>query len=374
MTRWIRAVGIILALAVALATSAAPVPGSAQGRGTEGQSSLNSPSYFQCPGAPFIIPSGNYLNVPYFYCRGQTECNPGAPYYNHQGIDLKQYENGQPVTTPGIVPVYAAYAGTVILDSRHGNAPRWLDIMHTNVGGQPVVYTFYTHLANASCTESYIVVSNGQRVEQGDLLGYQGNCSGDPARPASVHLHFSVNYPGVSEFDNNQDPSPFLGFNVNGDNGATSGYITPDRCTKSCCCSFSLSASGFTATIVSGESPLLSIPFEPLPILLPTVAPEPFPATMLPSPTPAPVASQQQSVVQVNTTPPTSAHYMLARSVFGTGGGLRTSTHFVMQGTSGQTTGVDWRQSTDYVLRSGYWTWEFAAHHTIYLPIVLRHS
>jgi len=45
-----------------------------------------------------------------------------------------------------------------------------------------------------------------------------------------------------------------------------------------------------------------------------------------------------------------------------------------MQGTSSQTTGVDWRQSTDYVLRSGYWTWEFAAHHTIYLPIVLRHS
>ncbi len=178
---------------------------------------------FQCPGAPFILPSGNYMSAGYFYCRGADQCaHPELGF--HQGIDIKQYENGSPVNTPGVVPVYAAYAGTVILDPGHGNAPRWLDIRHSNVNGQPVVYSFYTHLANTDCSQSYILVNDGQWVEQGQLIAYQGNCGAQ-----SVHLHFSVNYPELNEYYNNQDPSPFLGMNVNGNNGAPAGYLT-SRC------------------------------------------------------------------------------------------------------------------------------------------------
>jgi len=181
------------------------------------------PTYFQCPGAPFIVPSGNYVSANYHYCRGVDQCaHPELGY--HQGIDIKQYENGQPVNTPGIVPVYAAYEGVVDLV---GNDPvkQGLFIRHTDVGGQSVVHTYYAHMANASRTVSYIVVGEGQRVAQGQLIGYQGNYGA-----SSVHLHFSVSYPYANEYNYNQDPSPFLGFNVDGNNGAQPGYITYDRC------------------------------------------------------------------------------------------------------------------------------------------------
>ncbi len=179
-------------------------------------------STFQCPGAPFIVPSGNYISANYHYCRG-TQCeHPELGY--HQGIDIKRYENGIPLTTPGVVPVYAAYAG--IVDSIVGVSG--LFIRHTNVGGEPVVFTYYTHMANAAGTVSYIEVEAGEWVEQGDLIGYQGNY-----RSSSVHLHFSVSYPYASDYNYNQDPSPFLGFNVNGDDGALPGYITSDRCASS---------------------------------------------------------------------------------------------------------------------------------------------
>ena len=324
---------------------------------TESHFSHNLQSPFQCPGAPFIVPSDNYVSANYHYCRGD-ECNSGPPYYNHQGIDLKLYENGQPNTTPGVVPVYAAYEGTVILmDPPEGcNVSVSLDIRHENVGGQSVVYTYYTHMANAACTESYIEVTNGKWVEQGQLIGYQGNYGA-----SSVHLHFSVNYPGLNEYYNNQDPSPFLWLNVNGDKGASPGYITSDRCTKCCgqCCCKTSSASSFDLC----ASVLSSTAFSsPTATFAPSVAPDPTSTplpTLLPTittlPTIEPFTAWKQAVVQVNTTPPSSAHYKLARSVFGTSGGRRTSTQYVMQGTSGQTTGVERRESSHYVLQSGYW-------------------
>lgn len=178
---------------------------------------VDAPS-FQCPGAQFVFPSGNYISATYRYCRGSDQCGN-----YHQGIDTKQFENGVQVTTPGIVPVYAAYAGVVILGP--GPVSQGLDIKHTNVGGQAVVYTYYAHMANSDRTKSYIVVNNGQWVEQGQLIGYQGNYGA-----SSVHLHFSVNYPGMNEYDNNQDPSSFLGLNVNGNNGAQAGYVTAEKC------------------------------------------------------------------------------------------------------------------------------------------------
>jgi hypothetical protein len=59
-------------------------------------------------------------------------------------------------------------------------------------------------------------------VEQGALLGRQGNYSGDPNNPTGMHLHVSVvkdngngGYENELEFANTFDPSPYLGVNVN---------------------------------------------------------------------------------------------------------------------------------------------------------------
>jgi murein DD-endopeptidase MepM/ murein hydrolase activator NlpD len=383
MKQWIKASGVALAFIMALALLVMPLPTDALEEESvpvdqvEGYSSPNLQSPFQCPGAPFIVPSGNYVSANYHYCRGEVQCNPANG--GHSGIDLKLYVNGQPNTVPGVVPVYAAYAGTVIMGplGGPGNVPQGLDIRHTNVGGQAVVYTYYAHMANASRTETYIVVQDGQWVEQGQVIGYQGNYGA-----SSVHLHFSVNYPGLHEWYNNQDPSSFLGFNVNGDNGASPGYITSDRCQKCCgqCCCKTSSMSSLDSCAPTPTPVMLPLPtatsvplltsesnFTPLPTL---------PRAVTPLPTVAALAAWQQAVTQLNTAPPASAHYILVRSVFGSGGGPKTSAHYEAQDTSGQTTGVAWRQSSSYVLRSGYWGRVGAAPepapYIIYLPIVIK--
>ena len=54
----------------------------------------------------------------------------------------------------------------------------------------------------------------------GELLGYQGNYSGDPQNPVGVHLHFSITkddgqgkYLNELKIQNTLDPSPYLGSN-----------------------------------------------------------------------------------------------------------------------------------------------------------------
>jgi len=72
---------------------------------------------------------------------------------------------------------------------------------------------------------------------------------------------------------------------------------------------------------------------------------------------------------------PSSTNYTLARHVIGTSGSYRTSASYVMQGTSGQTTGVAQRQSNSYGLQSGYWSSQpngTGNAYQIYLPVVVR--
>ncbi len=54
-------------------------------------------------------------------------------------------------------------------------------------------------------------------MHTGDLLGYQGNYSGNPGNPTGVHLHFSIvrddgsgKYLNELEFANTLDPSTVL--------------------------------------------------------------------------------------------------------------------------------------------------------------------
>ncbi|WP_044747608.1 murein hydrolase activator EnvC family protein [Bacillus alveayuensis] len=88
----------------------------------------------------------------------------------HAGIDIAK---------KGTVPVYAAASGTVIrayYSSSYGNV---VFISH-NINGQ-VYTTVYAHLSSLG-------VSSGQRVSQGQFVGYMGNTG----RSFGQHLHFEV--------------------------------------------------------------------------------------------------------------------------------------------------------------------------------------
>jgi len=59
-------------------------------------------------------------------------------------------------------------------------------------------------------------------VEQGTLLGYQGEFSGSVGNPVGLHVHFSVvkseengSFKNEAVLGNTLDPSPYLGMNVN---------------------------------------------------------------------------------------------------------------------------------------------------------------
>lgn len=110
----------------------------------------------------------------------------------HHGIDI-----GKGGRT-GDVPVVAAYEGSVIrsyYSSSYGNT---VMISH-NVDGQ-VITTLYAHLENR-------LVSDGQRVSKGQLLGYMGNTG----RSFGPHLHFEVHEgPWNASKSNAVDPLRYI--------------------------------------------------------------------------------------------------------------------------------------------------------------------
>ncbi|MFS0655217.1 murein hydrolase activator EnvC family protein [Bacillus sp. 179-C3.3 HS] len=88
----------------------------------------------------------------------------------HYGIDI---------AAKGTVPVVAAAAGTVTNSSYSSSYGNVVFITH-NINGQ-TYQTVYAHLSTRS-------VSTGQRVEQGQFLGYMGNTG----RSFGQHLHFEI--------------------------------------------------------------------------------------------------------------------------------------------------------------------------------------
>jgi murein DD-endopeptidase MepM/ murein hydrolase activator NlpD len=100
---------------------------------------------------------------------GQNENPFTGQYYIHKGIDLSTYRQGDPIvaTADGQVVTVdwdgAGFGNYVIIRHKHG------------------FYTRYGHLQRAS-------VKNGQRVQQGEVIGYIGS-TGYSTGP---HLHYEV--------------------------------------------------------------------------------------------------------------------------------------------------------------------------------------
>lgn len=165
----------------------------------------------RCPSAPFLFPTTGFTG----YLWGDA-FRPG---HRHQGIDI--FAPGR----AGETPVFAAYPGYLT------RLPDWKSSLIIRIPEDPLhpgrqIWSYYTHLADPDgrslISGDYPPGTAEVYVEQGTLLGYQGNYSGTPGKPVGVHLHFSLvqddgsgSFKNELEFDNTLDPSPYFGLPLN---------------------------------------------------------------------------------------------------------------------------------------------------------------
>jgi hypothetical protein len=164
-----------------------------------------------CKNAPFHMPTDGFIGFIW-----DDSFRPG---HRHQGLDIFGLEK------PGVVPVYAAYPGYLT------RLPDWKSTVIIRIPRDPLrpgqqIWAYYTHMAESDgrsyVADAFPPGTTEVFVEQGTLLGYQGNYSGDPNNPTGVHLHFSIvrddgngNFLNELEIKNTLDPSPYLGMQLN---------------------------------------------------------------------------------------------------------------------------------------------------------------
>jgi len=100
---------------------------------------------------------------------------------DHKGVDL-----AAPLNTP----IYAARSGTVVVASYNNSSGYYVQIQHDN--GYKSVYMHMT----------YFVVSAGQHVSQGQVIGYCGSTGVS----TGSHLHFGISQNGVYQNPSNYIP------------------------------------------------------------------------------------------------------------------------------------------------------------------------
>jgi murein DD-endopeptidase MepM/ murein hydrolase activator NlpD len=165
----------------------------------------------RCGSAPFSMPTSGFIGFIW-----EDSFYPG---HRHQGLDIFGGE------ASGQTPVYAVYSGYLTrLDT-------WKSSLIIRIEADPLqpdrqIWTYYTHLADAQGSQSYISPdfppgTEDIFVEAGTFLGYQGNYSGDPGNPVGVHLHFSIvkddgqgKFLNELEIENTLDPSPYFGLRL----------------------------------------------------------------------------------------------------------------------------------------------------------------
>jgi len=139
--------------------------------------------------------------------------------HRHQGLDIF------PGTSPGEVPVFAAYSGYL---SRLSD---WSATVIIRIPEDPLqpsrqIWNYYTHMAskngNSFIAENFPAGTSEHFVEEGTFLGFQGDYSGDPLNPTGLHLHFSIvkddgqgSFLNELEIKNTIDPSPYFNLKVN---------------------------------------------------------------------------------------------------------------------------------------------------------------
>ena len=108
---------------------------------------------------------------------------------NHPVLRKRARHNGIDLAAPTGTPIYATADGTVERANWFGSYGNYIQIEHGNA-----IETRFGHL-------SRIVVTDGQKVRKGDLIGYVGTTG----RSTGPHLHYEVRIAGEPV-----DPRPFM--------------------------------------------------------------------------------------------------------------------------------------------------------------------
>lgn len=102
------------------------------------------------------------------------------------------FHNGIDIAAPAGQPIYAAADGTVkYVDSSDASYGNWVAIEHTvpTKNGDRKIITLYAHFKNYK-------VKPGQKVQQGDIIGYEGNTGNTTKKlygpERGYHIHFGV--------------------------------------------------------------------------------------------------------------------------------------------------------------------------------------
>lgn len=132
---------------------------------------------------------------------------------SHPGIDIWTNTNGTGLngTSKGY-PVYSACSGKVVRVFTPNQEieiqcdplpPEYIDAVPSLN-----IKILYSHLGDGTTKLAYHSLGMGQRVEAGELVGYQGNISSFVPQNRVVHLHFSVYDLNVRR---SLDPAPYIG-------------------------------------------------------------------------------------------------------------------------------------------------------------------
>ncbi len=175
----------------------------------------------RCGAALMLMPTSGYIGFGW-----GDNFRPG---HAHSGFDIFSPDGELNKT-----PVLAAYEGYLTRESDWRSAViiRHPDFPTPRIPGLVFgeqIWTYYTHMASTDGETSFISEEFPAGtfeifIEEGTLLGYQGNWSGNPASPTGLHLHFSVvkstlsgGYRNETDIENTYDPTPFLGVQPNED-------------------------------------------------------------------------------------------------------------------------------------------------------------
>ena len=147
-----------------------------QGTGSGGESGSNGGSTTTDEG--WKVPIDYVQNTSPF---GDRDAPTAGASSNHQGVDL-----AAPLNTP----IYAARSGTVSIATYSSSAGYYVQIDHGD--GYKSIYMHMT----------YFVVSAGQKVSQGQIIGYCGSTG----ISTGSHLHFGISQNGVYQNPNQYIP------------------------------------------------------------------------------------------------------------------------------------------------------------------------
>jgi murein DD-endopeptidase MepM/ murein hydrolase activator NlpD len=171
----------------------------------------------RCGNAPLLFPTDGYVG----YVWGSTF----QPLHPHQGIDIF---GDQPL---GRTPVVSAGDGYLT------RLPGWKSAVIVRIPSDPLhpsreIWLYYAHMAdpegNSFIDAAWPPGTSGKPVKAGEVLGYQGNYTGDPQSPSGIHLHFSIvrgdgrgGWLNELEIGNTLDPSPYFGLPLNAGESAS---------------------------------------------------------------------------------------------------------------------------------------------------------